>query len=190
MVTLSRLRAAAVLALFLLPISAAWADRYSDAITVFKGAGESSEYFKKAYGYAVFPSIGKGGMVVGGAHGTGHVYVGGKVVGESSMDQLSIGFQLGGQVYSQIIFFEDKRAFDEFTSGNFEFGADASAVAITAAASAGTSTGGNSASVSGGEHDAATAGAYHKGMAIFTVAKGGLMYQAAVAGQKYSFKKK
>jgi lipid-binding SYLF domain-containing protein len=190
MTTPIRLRTAAVLALLFLPMTAAWADKYSDAITVFKGAGESSEYFKKAYGYAVFPSIGKGGMVVGGAHGTGHVYVAGKVVGESSMNQISVGLQLGGQVYSQIIFFEDKRAFDEFTSGNFEFGADASAVAITAAASAGTSTGGSSASVSGGEHDAATAGAYHKGMAIFTVAKGGLMYQAAVAGQKYSYKKK
>lgn len=185
-----RFRSVALLALLLLPISAAWADKYSDAIAVFKGAGESSEFFKKSYGYAVFPSIGKGGIGVGAAHGTGHVYVGGKVVGESSMNQVSIGFQLGGQVYSQIIFFEDQRAFDEFTSGSFEFGADASAVAITAAASAGATTGGSSASASGGAHDATTAGAYHKGMAIFTVAKGGLMYQAAIAGQHYSYKKK
>jgi Las17-binding protein actin regulator len=181
------LRAALLISL-LVPFSAAWADRYSDAIGVFKGAGESAEYFKKSYGYAVFPSIGKGGLGVGAAHGTGHVYVGDKLVGESKMTQLSIGFQLGGQVYSQIIFFEDKRAYDEFSSGNFEFGADASAVAITAAASASATTGGSSAGASGGQHDATTAGAYHKGMAIFTVAKGGLMYQAVVAGQKYSYK--
>jgi lipid-binding SYLF domain-containing protein len=186
----SIIRPTVLLALFLLPVSAAWADKYSDAIAVFKGAGESSKFFKTAYGYAVFPNIGKGGIGIGAAHGTGHVYVGGKVVGESTMNQASIGFQLGGQVYSQIVFFEDKRSFDEFTSGNFEFGADASAVAITAAASAGTSTGGSSATASGGEHDAATAGAYHKGMAVFTVAKGGLMYQAAVQGQHYSYKKK
>jgi lipid-binding SYLF domain-containing protein len=178
----------ALIALLMSPLSAAWADRYSDAITVFKGAGESGKYFGKCYGYAVFPNVGKGGIVVGGAHGTGHVYVGDKPVGESKMTQLSVGFQLGGQVYSQIVFFEDKRAFDEFTSGNFEFGADASAVAITAGASASATTGGSSASASGGQHDATTAGAYHKGMAVFTVAKGGLMYQAVIAGQKYSYK--
>jgi len=181
-------RPAAMLVALLFPVSIAWADEYSDAIGVFKGAGESSSFFKRAYGYAVFPSIGKGGLVVGGAHGTGHVYVGGKVVGESSMNQVTVGFQLGGQVFSQIIFFEDKRSFDEFTGGNFEFGAEASAVAITAGASAGTSTSGNTATASGGQHDAATAGAYHKGMAIFTVAKGGLMYAATLGGQKYSYK--
>ena len=186
----SILRPFALFILFLMPVSAAWADSYSEAITVFKGAGESGEFFKKAYGYAVFPSIGKGGIGIGAAHGTGHVYVGGKMVGESKMNQVSIGLQLGGQVYSQIIFFEDKRSFDEFASGSFEFGADASAVAITAGASATASTGGSSAGASGGQHDATTAGGYHKGMAIFTVAKGGLMYQAAVAGQKYSYKAK
>lgn len=182
------LRSATLFALFLLPASIAWADEYSDTIGVFKNAGESGEFFKKAYGYAVFPSIGKGGFVVGAAHGDGRVYVGGKKVAESAMTQLSIGAQLGGQVFSQIIFFEDKRAFDEFASGNFEFGAEASAVAITASASAGASTGGNTATASGGRHDAATAGAYHKGMAIFTIAKGGLMYAATLGGQKYSFK--
>jgi lipid-binding SYLF domain-containing protein len=171
-----------------LPLSVAWADNYSDAIEVFKAAGESSHFFKKSYGYAVFPSIGKGAIGVGGAHGTGHVYVADKLVGESSMTQLSVGLQLGGQVFSEIIFFEDKRAFDEFTGGNFEFGAEMSAVAITAAASAGAGTEGASAGASGGQHDATTAGQYHKGMAVFTVAKGGLMYAAALGGQKYSYK--
>jgi len=118
--------------------------------------------------------------------------VGGAVVGSTKMSQLSVGFQLGGQVYSQIIFLEDKRAFDEFTSGDFEFSAQAAAVAITAAAGAQSSTGGGStAGASGGKNDASTVSAgYRKGMAVFTVAKGGLMYEAALAGQKYSYKAK
>ncbi len=130
----------------------------------------------------------KAESIVGAAHGDGKVFVGGKAVGKSSMTQVSVGCKLGGQVFSQIIFFEDKRAFDEFTSGNFEFGAEASAVAITAAASASATTEGNTATASGGQHDATTAGDYKKGMAVFTVAKGGLMYAATLGGQKYSYK--
>jgi len=103
------------------------------------------------------------------------------------MNQVSIGAQLGGESYSEIIFFEDKRAFDEFTSGSFEFGAEVSAVAITAGASASAGSGGSKAGASGGKHDATTAGGYHKGIAVFTVAKGGLMYQAAVGGQKFKY---
>ena len=103
------------------------------------------------------------------------------------MTQLTIGLQLGGQAFSQIIFFEDKRAFDEFTSGNFEFGAQATAVAITAGASAAATTTGDSAGTSGGKHDAKTVGKYHKGLATFTVAKGGLMYEASLGGQKFSY---
>jgi lipid-binding SYLF domain-containing protein len=185
------IRPFALFTLLLLPFAATWADsknETADAIAVFKGAGESGKFFNKAYGYAVFPSIGKGGIGIGAAHGDGKVFVGGKEVGKSSMTQVSVGLQLGGQVFSQIIFFEDKRAFDEFTSGNFEFGAEASAVAITAAASASTSTEGNTASASGGKNNADTAGAYHKGYAVFTVAKGGLMYAATLGGQKYSYK--
>jgi lipid-binding SYLF domain-containing protein len=163
--------------------------KYADALKVFQNAGESSAYFGNSYGYALFPSIGKGGMGIGGAHGKGRVYVKGKQVGTTSMTQLTIGLQLGGQVYSQIIFFEDERAFKDFSSGNFEFGAQATAVAITAAAGAQTSTGGGtSAGASGGKNDASTVSAgYNKGMAIFTVAKGGLMYEASVGGQKFSY---
>jgi lipid-binding SYLF domain-containing protein len=174
--------------LFTLP---AHAEPYQETINIFKKAGESGKFFGTAYGYAVFPTIGKGGIGVGGAYGKGRVYEQGKVIGETSMSQLSIGFQLGGQGFSQIIFFEDKRALDEFTSGNFEFGAEASAVAITAAAGAKANTTGSSAGVSGGKNDAKTVGgAYHKGMATFTVVKGGLMYEATVSGQKFTFKKK
>jgi lipid-binding SYLF domain-containing protein len=167
----------------------AGADEYSDTITLFKNAGQSAAFFEKSYGYAVFPTIGKGGLVVGGAHGNGRVYRHGVHVGDSSMTQVSVGFQAGGQAYSQIIFFEDQRAFDEFTNGNFEFGADVNAVAITAAAgvSAGTE-GGASAGASGGMKDAKTAGKFYKGVAVFTIVKGGAMYQATVAGQKFSFK--
>ncbi|MGB8410395.1 MAG: YSC84-related protein [Gallionella sp.] len=103
------------------------------------------------------------------------------------MTQITVGLQLGGQAFSQIIFFEDKRAFDEFTGGNFEFGAEASAVAITAGASAQATTTGSSAGASGGKNDAKTTGSYYRGMAIFTVAKGGLMYEASVGGQKFSY---
>ena len=167
----------------------ALADEYEDTVKIFEDAGESGAFFQKSYAYALFPSIGKGGIGLGGAYGDGRVYVGGKEVGKTSMTQLSIGFQLGGQVYSQVIFLEDKRAFDDFTSGNFEFSAQAAAVAITAAASAQSSTGGgSSAGTSGGKNDAATVSAgFQNGMAVFTVAKGGLMYEAALAGQKYSY---
>jgi lipid-binding SYLF domain-containing protein len=104
------------------------------------------------------------------------------------MTQLSIGWQLGGQVYSQIIFFQDKRSYNDFTSGNFEFGAQASAVAITAGAQAQAGTAGTGASASpGGSAGAQAQTRFHKGMAVFTRAKGGLMYEAAIGGQKFSF---
>ena len=166
----------------------AWADDYANTISIFKKAGESGQFFDKAYGYAVFPTVGKAGVGVGGAYGKGRVYRHGKHVGDTSLTQVSVGLQLGGQAYSEIIFFEDERAFNEFTNGNFEFGADVSAVAITAAAGASASTTGSSAGASGGKNDATTVGNYHKGMATFTVAKGGLMYEAAVGGQKFSYK--
>jgi lipid-binding SYLF domain-containing protein len=105
------------------------------------------------------------------------------------MVQVTIGFQLGGQAYSQMIFFEDSGAFKEFTSGNFEFGAQATAVVITAGASAEANTGGGlAAGASGGRSDATNAhGGYRKGMAVFTVARGGLMYEASLGGQKFSY---
>lgn len=168
--------------------NAALADEYSETVEIFKAAGESSKFFDHAYGYALFPTIGKGGIGIGGAHGKGRVFVGGRHIGDTKMNQLTVGLQLGGQAFSQVIFFEDKRALDDFTSGNFEFGAQATAVAITASASATTSTTGSSAGAAGGKKDASTVGSgYYKGMAIFTVAKGGLMYEASVGGQKFSY---
>jgi len=167
----------------------ALADKYSDAIRTFRNAGQSSHFFHDCYGYAVFPTIGKGGMGIGGARGTGRVYRKGAVVGTSTMTQVTVGLQLGGQAYSQIIFFQDKHAFDEFTAGHFAFGAQASAVAITAGAGAQTSTAGTGAGASTSKENATTAGAYQQGMAVFTVAKGGLMYEATIGGQRFSFKR-
>jgi lipid-binding SYLF domain-containing protein len=176
-----------LLATMLLP-AAVLADDYAQTIKVFKDNPLVQQFFENSYGYAVFPTIGKGGIGIGGAHGKGQVYAGGKATGKTSMTQLTIGFQLGGQAYSQMIFFQDKRAYDEFTSGNFEFGAQASAVAITAGAQAQASTGGSTASANTGYKDAgAQQAGYHKGMAVFTMAKGGLMYEASIGGQKFSF---
>lgn len=179
------------LLLFSLVIQTASADDIADTLKIFREAGESASFFNKSYGYAVFPTIGKAGFVVGAAHGKGKVYEQGKYIGDSSMTQGSIGFQIGAQGYSQIIFFQNKAALDAFTSGNFEFSANAEAVAITAGASASATTTGNTASISGGKNNADTAsGGFRKGMAIFTVAKGGLMYEASVAGQKFTFTRK
>ena len=181
------IRACLVLLLLAMPFTGSWAGYYEDNIKVFSNAGESGNFLDKSYGYAVFPTIGKGGIGIGGAYGSGKVYENRKYVGDTSMTQATIGLQLGGQAYSQIIFFEDKRAFNEFTTGNFEFGAQATAVAITAGASASASTAGSSAGASGGKNDAKTVGSYNKGMAVFSVAKGGLMYEASIGGQKYNY---
>ena len=169
-------------------LTPARADDYTDTIQVFKKATESKPFFGNAYGYAVFPTIGKGGVVVGGAHGTGRVYVHGAWVGDTSVTQVTVGAQLGGEAFSQIIFFENERAFKEFTSGNFEFGAQAQAVAITAGVGAQATTGGTGAGTNVGKDTAELKGVYQKGMAVFTLAKGGLMYEASIGGQKFSYK--
>jgi lipid-binding SYLF domain-containing protein len=161
--------------------------KYAETIELFRNAGESASFFHKSYGYAVFPTVGEGGLGVGGAYGKGHVYVHGHWVGDTTMGQVSVGFQAGGKAYSQIIFFEDKRALDEFESGSFEFTAGASAIAITASAGGSVGTSGASVGASAGEKDARATGVYEKGMVVFTVAKGGLMYAATVAGQKFSY---
>ena len=119
----------------------------------------------------------------------GQVYEQGSHIGDVKMSQVTFGLQLGGQAYSMIIFFEDERALREFTSGNFEFGAQASAVALTAGVSAEANTGGGTTTtVSGGRNDASSASlGYRKGMAMFTVAKGGAMYEATLGGQKFKY---
>ncbi|MEO7205718.1 MAG: YSC84-related protein, partial [Steroidobacteraceae bacterium] len=164
------------------------AGKYADTIVLFKNAGESAEFFGDSYAYAVFPNIGEGGFVVGGAFGKGQVYVHGQLVGNATMKQLSVGFQAGGKDYSQIIFFQDKRALDQFESGGFEFSAGASAIAVTAGVNASVGTNGASSGASAGKRNANTQGNYNAGMAVFTIAKGGLMYAATLAGQKFTYK--
>jgi lipid-binding SYLF domain-containing protein len=162
---------------------------YSKTIKVFRESAITRPFFENAYGYVVFPKVGKGGAGVGGAFGKGQVYRGGKVTGQSSVFQLSVGAQLGGEAYSEIIFFQDKRAYDEFTRGDFAFDATVSAVAITAAAQAQAGTTGKSSGASvGPQSGKQLAAGYVKGMAVFTHVKGGLMYEASVAGQKFTFK--
>ena len=164
------------------------ADTFSDTIEVYKKAEAVQPFFKSAYGYAVFPSVGKGGIGIGGAYGKGQVYKSGKVTGEVSLVKATIGFQLGGQAFSEMIFFEDERAYNDFTSGEFEFDASASAVAITAGAQAKAGTEGTTAGASAGPATGKQVkSTYHKGMAVFIHTKGGLMYEAAIGGQKFKF---
>ena len=169
----------------------AQADKFTDTVDIYKKSEAVQPFFKSAYGYAVFPTVGKAGIGIGGAYGKGQVYRGGKVTGEVKLVKATIGFQLGGQAFSEMIFFKDKRAYDEFTSGSFEFDASASVVAITAGVQATAGTEGATAGASAGPATAKQAKAsYHKGMAVFVHTKGGLMYEAAIGGQKFSFKAK
>ena len=140
----------------------------AQTIATFKTKDPSlKRFFDQAHGYAVFPTVGKGGIGIGGAYGSGKVYRKGKYIGDTSLSQVTIGFQLGGQAYSEVIFFGSKGALDKFINGNFEFSAQVSAVAVTAGASADVD--------------------YSGGIAVFTATKGGLMYEASVGGQKFSY---
>ena len=129
-----------------------------------------ANWFETATAYAVLPRVGKGGIGIGGARGKGLVIQGASTLGKVTLTQLSIGLQLGGQVYSEYIFFRDQTALDDFERGNFELGAQVSAVAVNAGASADAD--------------------YSKGVAVFTIAEGGLMYEASVGGQKFKYKAK
>jgi lipid-binding SYLF domain-containing protein len=128
------------------------------------------KFFDSSAGYAIFPSIGKGAVGVGGAHGRGYVYKKGELVGYTRMTQATIGLQLGGQSYREVIFFENEGSYADFIGGNFEFAAQVSAVAAKAGASADAN--------------------YSKGVLVFTMSIGGLMYEASVGGQKFAFEAK
>lgn len=187
-----RVRIAIFAALTTLVIGAvaapAVADDYANTIQLYQSSNVVKPFFKNCYGYAVFPVVGKAGLVVGGAFGKGRVYRHGRLTGKSSVMKLSVGFQAGGQAFSEIVFFEDKRAYDEFTSGTFSFDATASAVAITAGAQAEAGSSGTSAGVSAGPKTGQQLGGrYVKGMAVFVHTLGGLMYEAAIGGQGFSF---
>jgi lipid-binding SYLF domain-containing protein len=139
------------------------------AVTAMKNADPGlKKFFDHSVGYAVFPNVGKGGLVVGGAGGSGFLFKGGKAVGKTTMSQVTVGAQVGGQAYSEIIFFETAETFAEFKKGEWTMAAQVSAVVLKSGASA----------------DAA----YKEGVAVFTLSKGGAMAEASVGGQKFSFK--
>ncbi len=123
--------------------------------------------FNNAYGYVIFPNVGKGGIGIGGAVGNGIVYERGTIIGKAKLTQLSIGFQFGGQAYREVIFFETRADLERFKENKIEFSAQASAVAVTAGASANVK--------------------YKEGVMIFSQQKGGLMYEASVGGQKFNY---
>ena len=182
-----------ILTVFLLTLAvtahaAADEDSYTRALEVFLKSEAVKPFFDESYGYALFPTVGKGGIILGGAYGSGRVFAKDKITGTASLMKVSVGFQLGGQAFSEIVFFQDKRAYDEFISGNFEFDGSLSAVVITAAAQAKASTGGNTAGASLGPATGAQAEtSYTRGMAVFVHTLGGLMYEMSVGGQKFSY---
>ncbi|MBA3011362.1 MAG: lipid-binding SYLF domain-containing protein [Proteobacteria bacterium] len=168
--------------------SQTFADEYSHTISVYKQSEAVLPFFKDCYGYAVFPLVGKGGIMIGGAFGKGQVYKQGKLSGTVTLTKLSVGFQLGGQAFSEIIFLQDKRSYDEFTSGNYEFDGSLSAVAVTAGAQAKAGTEGATAGASAGPATGVQAQTnYNKGIAVFVHTRGGLMYEASIGGQKFDF---
>ena len=143
-------------------------EKAQKTISAFKEKNDKMEsYFEDSYGYAVFPSVGKGGMVIGGAHGRGIVYEQGESIGAAKMTQLTLGFQWGGQAFSEVIFFENEEALESFKESKLKFAGQVSAVAITKGVSADI--------------------AYEDGVAVYTMTKGGLMYEASMGGQKFKY---
>jgi lipid-binding SYLF domain-containing protein len=137
-------------------------------IAKFKQADSSMKvFFDRAYGYVVFPSIGKGGFIIGGGQGDGWVYEKGRHTGRATVTELTVGAQIGGQSFSEIIFFADKSTLDNFKKGNWELDAQASVIMVKAGASKDAS--------------------YDQGVAIFTMPKGGLMAEATLGGQKFNY---
>lgn len=126
-----------------------------------------AEFFEKSVGYAVFPTVGKGAIGVGGAYGKGQLYENGRLVGYCTLTQATIGLALGGQTYTEFIFFETAEALERFKSGNFAFAAQASAVALKSGAAANAR--------------------YENGVAVFTMGEAGLMYEASIGGQKFTY---
>jgi lipid-binding SYLF domain-containing protein len=140
----------------------------NDAKAAFiKQDPQMAGFFKKAYGYVIFPNVGKGGLGIGGAAGNGSVYQGGKLIGMAKMSQITIGLQLGGQAYREVIFFEKAEPLQRFKENKIEFSAQVSAVAASSGASANAK--------------------YKEGVLVFTMQKGGLMYEASLGGQKFKF---
>ena len=139
-----------------------------EAVSLFKARDPSIQaYFDRSYGYAVLPKVTKGAVLIGGAYGRGEVFIGGVKAGYCSMSQASMGFSFGGQYFREIIFFEDKAAFDQFTMDDFTMSAQVTAVALNSGSASRTD--------------------YQFGVAVFIVPDQGLMVDASVGGQKFQY---
>lgn len=139
------------------------------AISEFiKSDGLMKNLFNNAHAYVIFPSVGKGGLGIGGALGNGIVYRKGVIIGKATLTQLTIGFQAGGQAYREVIFFENESVLSNFIKNNIEFSAQASAIIVNEGASANVK--------------------FNNGVMVFTQTKGGLMYEVSIGGQKFSYK--
>lgn len=145
-------------------------DSESAKAAFLKDDPSMSKFFDSAFGYVILPNVGKGGLGVGGAAGNGAVYQGGQLIGFAKMTQVTVGFQAGGQAYSEVIFFESEDVFARLKANKVEMSAQVSAVAAAAGASANAK--------------------YVDGVAVFTRTKGGLMYEASVGGQKFNYRAK
>jgi len=146
-------------------------EKAQNTIDAFKEKKSKFEsFFDEAYGYAVFPTVAKGACGVGGAHGKGTVFENGTSIGTANLTQVTIGFQWGGQAYSEVVFFENEEALNSFTERDYAFSGQASAVAINKGASADI--------------------AYKNGVAVYTITKGGLMYEASIGGQRFKYRSK
>jgi lipid-binding SYLF domain-containing protein len=170
-----------IASLFMVVFTSAWAQSDSKKEKIIADSKEAkaefikadskmSGLFGKAYGYVIFPNVGKGGLGVGGASGNGAVYENDNLVGSAKLTQVSIGLQAGGQSYREVVFFENKESMDRFKNNHVELSAQVSAVAAASGASANAK--------------------YVEGVMVFTMQKGGLMYEASVGGQKFKFEKK
>lgn len=143
-------------------------EKAQETIAEFKKVDTGiTKFFGSSFGYAIFPSIGKGAIGIGGAAGKGVLYKNSSVSGGVNMTQISFGFQFGGQAYSEVIFFENADAYNRFIENEFQFAAQVSAVALKTGISANAK--------------------YADGVAVFTMAQGGLMYEASVGGQRFKF---
>jgi len=162
-----RLQTWLLLCFGLLAFAPALADEYSDAADAFRKASQSASFFSHSYGYAVFPTIGKGGIGIGGAHGNGVLFENGQPVGKVTMNQVTVGAQAGGQEFAEIIFLETPRNVSDLKFGKTKFSAEASAVALSEGASAKAK--------------------FTDGVAVFTATKGGMMLEASIGGQKFKY---
>ncbi len=125
------------------------------------------DFFDNSAGYALFPNVGKGGLIIGGASGNGIVYEDGMAIGKAGLKKLNVGLQAGGQSIIEVIFFETTEDLEKFKEGDFEFGAEVSAVAVKSGIAANAK--------------------YKDGVAVFALPKAGLMASASVGGQKFSY---